>query len=45
MFECGGNGFRVPRISIIEKGTDAVLKDLRRMVAAKDVPEEWKDEI
>ncbi len=45
VFECGGNGFRVPRISIIEKGTDAVLKDLRRMVAAKDVPEEWKDEI
>ena len=45
VFECGGNSFRVPRINVIEKGTEAVLKDLRRMVAAEDVPDEWKDEI
>ena len=41
VFECGGNAFRVPRIMVIEKGTEAVLKDLRRMVDTKDVPEEW----
>ena len=45
VFECGGNKFRVPRIVVVEKGTQAVLKDLRRMVNEKDVPEEWKDEI
>ena len=45
VFECGGNSFRVPRITVIEKGTEAVLKDLRRMVAANDIPNEWKDEI
>lgn len=45
MFECGGNRFRVPRLATIEKGTEAVLKDLRRMVPSDEVPEEWKDEI
>ena len=45
MFECGGNRFRVPRLATIEKGTEAVLKDLRRMVPSNEVPEEWKDEM
>ena len=44
-FECGGNKFRVPRVTVIEKGTEAVLRDLRRMVPVADVPEEWKKEI
>jgi Leucine-rich repeat (LRR) protein len=44
-FECGGNKFRVPRIVVLEKGTEAVLKDLRRMVSEADIPKEWKDEI
>ena len=45
VFECGGNKFRSPRITVIEKGTEAVLKDLRRMVPEAEVPEEWKDGI
>ncbi|RMZ84719.1 hypothetical protein DV737_g929, partial [Chaetothyriales sp. CBS 132003] len=44
-FECGGNRFRVPRISVIEKGTEAVLKDLRRMIPEADIPDDWRDEI
>lgn len=44
-FECGGNKFRVPRIITIEKGSEAVLKDLRRMIPASEVPEEWTEEI
>jgi Leucine-rich repeat (LRR) protein len=44
-FECGGNKFRVPRITTIEKGSEAVLKDLRRMIAADEVPEEWQEEM
>jgi Leucine-rich repeat (LRR) protein len=44
-FEVTGNPFRVPRIAILEKGTEAVLKDLRRMVPSELVPEEWRAEI
>lgn len=44
-FESGGNLFRSPRIAVVDKGTEAVLADLRRMVPASAVPEEWKDEI
>jgi len=44
-FECLGNRFRVPRIMVVEKGTEAVLRDLRRMVPVCDVPEEWAGEI
>ncbi|RMD39864.1 hypothetical protein DV735_g5256, partial [Chaetothyriales sp. CBS 134920] len=44
-FECGGNRFRVPRITVIEKGTEAVLKDLRRMIPETDVPDDWRNEI
>lgn len=41
VFECAGNKFRVPRLAVVEKGTEAILKDLRRMVPSQDVPEEW----
>ncbi|KAJ9652811.1 hypothetical protein H2198_007941 [Neophaeococcomyces mojaviensis] len=44
-FECTGNRLRIPRILVIEKGTEAILKDLRRMIAIADVPEEWVNEI
>lgn len=44
-FECLGNKFRAPRLVVIEKGTEAVLRDLRRRVPAEDVPEEWRDEV
>lgn len=44
-FESGGNLFRVPRLAVVDRGTEAVLKDLRRMVPASAVPEEWKEEI
>ena len=44
-FECSGNRFRVPRILVVEKGTEAILKDLRRIVPVCDVPEEWAGEI
>lgn len=44
-FECGGNLFRVPRLKVVDQGTEAVLKDLRRMVVAENVTEEWKEEI
>jgi Leucine-rich repeat (LRR) protein len=44
-FEVTGNPFRVPRIAVLEKGTEAVLKDLRRMVPTDQVPEEWRAEI
>ncbi|EXJ84564.1 hypothetical protein A1O3_05233 [Capronia epimyces CBS 606.96] len=43
VLEVSGNKFRVPRLSVIEKGTEAVLKDLRRMVPEQEVPEEWQD--
>ncbi|KAK5455961.1 hypothetical protein LTS15_005279 [Exophiala xenobiotica] len=41
--EVSGNRFRVPRLAVVEKGTDAVLKDLRRMITLDEVPEEWKE--
>ena len=44
-FEATGNRFRVPRLLILEKGTEAVLRDLRRMVPAGEVPEEWAGEV
>jgi len=43
--EVSGNRFRVPRISIVEKGTEAVLKELRRMTPLEEVPEEWKGDV
>lgn len=45
VFECAGNRFRVPRLAVVEKGTEAVLRDLRRMVPSGEVPEEWMGEI
>ncbi|KAK5939353.1 hypothetical protein PMZ80_008657 [Knufia obscura] len=44
-FECSGNRFRVPRLMVVERGTEAVLRDLRRMIAVDDVPEEWQGEV
>lgn len=44
-FEVAGNPFRVPRVSVVEKGAEAILKDLRRMIPARDVPEEWREKI
>ena len=44
-FECAGNLFRVPRWNVVERGTEAVLKDLRRRVPVEAVTEEWKDEL
>ena len=41
VLEVSGNRFRVPRIMVVERGTEAVLKDLRRMVRAEEVTEEW----
>lgn len=41
--EVSGNRFRVPRLAVVEKGTDAVLKDLRRMITVDEVPEEWRE--
>jgi len=41
VLEVAGNKFRVPRISVVEKGTEAVLRDLRRMVPESDVPDDW----
>jgi Leucine-rich repeat (LRR) protein len=43
-FECSGNRFRVPRWDVVEKGTGAVLRDLRRMVPAGELSTEWTDE-
>lgn len=43
-FECSGNRFRVPRWDVVEKGTEAVLRDLRRMVPAGELDAEWADE-
>lgn len=43
VLEVSGNRFRVPRLTVVEKGTEAVLKDLRRMVRAEEVPDEWKE--
>jgi Leucine-rich repeat (LRR) protein len=43
VLEVSGNRFRVPRITVIEKGTEAVLKDLRRRIRAEEVPEEWRE--
>jgi Leucine-rich repeat (LRR) protein len=45
VLEVSGNKFRVPRVTIIEKGTEAVLKDLRRMIRVEEVPEEWREYI
>jgi Leucine-rich repeat (LRR) protein len=45
LLEVSGNRFRVPRLSIVEKGTEAVLKDLRRMISSQEVPEEWRGSI
>lgn len=45
VFESSGNIFRVPRLGVVEKGTEAVLKDLRRMVPEKEVPDTWRGEI
>ncbi|KIW11797.1 hypothetical protein PV08_09069 [Exophiala spinifera] len=41
--EVSGNKFRVPRLGIVEKGTEAILKDLRRMIALDEIPEEWQE--
>lgn len=41
VLEVSGNRFRVPRLTIVEKGTEAVLKDLRRMIKSEEVTEEW----
>ena len=43
VLEVSGNRFRVPRLTVVEKGTEAVLKDLRRMIPEHEVPEEWKE--
>lgn len=43
-FECSGNRFRVPRWDVVEKGTEAVLRDLRRMVPAGELSVEWTGE-
>ncbi|KIV93785.1 hypothetical protein PV10_04973 [Exophiala mesophila] len=43
VLEVSGNKFRMPRLAIVEKGTEAILKDLRRMVPDDEVPEEWKE--
>ena len=43
VLEVSGNRFRVPRVTVVEKGTEAVLKDLRRMVKSEEVSEEWRD--
>jgi Leucine-rich repeat (LRR) protein len=44
VFECAGNRFRVPRWDVVERGTEAVLRDLRRMVPAGELEGEWADE-
>lgn len=43
VLEVSGNRFRVPRLAVLEKGTEAILKDLRRMIPENEVPEEWKE--
>lgn len=43
VLEVSGNRFRVPRLAVVEKGTEALLKDLRRMIPENEVPEEWKE--
>jgi Leucine-rich repeat (LRR) protein len=43
VLEVSGNRFRVPRLAIVEKGTEAVLNDLRRMVKDEEVTDEWRD--
>ncbi|OAL32150.1 hypothetical protein AYO22_00599 [Fonsecaea multimorphosa] len=45
VLEVSGNRFRVPRITVVEKGTEAVLKDLRRMVRQEELTDEWRDAI
>ncbi|EXJ94269.1 hypothetical protein A1O1_02662 [Capronia coronata CBS 617.96] len=45
VLEVSGNKFRVPRLAVLEKGTEAVLQDLRRMVPEQEMPEEWKDAV
>lgn len=44
VFECAGNRFRVPRWDVVERGTEAVLMDLRRMVPQGELEGEWLDE-
>lgn len=43
VLEVSGNKFRVPRLAVVERGTEAVLKDLRRMINEDEVPEEWRE--
>lgn len=43
VLEVSGNKFRMPRLAIVEKGTEAILRDLRRMIPDDEVPEEWKE--
>ncbi|KIV86829.1 hypothetical protein PV11_02414 [Exophiala sideris] len=43
VLEVSGNRFRVPRLTVVEKGTEAVLKDLRRMVKTEEVPDDWTE--
>ncbi|KIW86144.1 hypothetical protein Z517_01538 [Fonsecaea pedrosoi CBS 271.37] len=45
VLEVSGNKFRVPRITVVEKGTEAILKDLRRMVREEELTDEWRDAI
>ncbi|OQV10906.1 Leucine rich repeat-containing protein [Cladophialophora immunda] len=45
VLEVSGNRFRVPRITVVEKGTEAVLRDLRRMVREEELTDEWRDAI
>ncbi|EHY52927.1 hypothetical protein HRR83_009389 [Exophiala dermatitidis] len=45
VLEVSGNKFRVPRQSVIEKGSEAILRDLRRMIPEQEVPDEWKDAV
>jgi Leucine-rich repeat (LRR) protein len=43
VLEVSGNRFRVPRLVVVEKGTEAVLRDLRRMIKAEEVTDEWRE--
>ena len=44
VFEVGGNKFRVPTWRVVERGSEAVLRDLRRMVPLDEVEAKWRDE-
>lgn len=41
--EVSGNKFRVPSWQVVERGTEAILKDLRRMIPLEELDEEWRD--